>query len=235
MSDQIKLDLYYNAVLQASKSTSIREYANTILGDASYKDAHELVKAMLNYGTKAQILFSYNTTQSAIGDRFYKSEAAMKTADVLANEPKYIKFVKPESIKGLSFAKTTLELESEIKQRQYFTLEEGAKISDYTFYINNQVVKPIANGKNTYYIVTGETRLCDLAKAVEFKVVNNKAAGEMSFSCSPMDFIANAIKNGDSKDVNTQRKIDTCRALFWYYNELVSFNGGSIAGKTADI
>ncbi len=235
MSDQITLELYYNGALQVSKATSIREYANTILSDASYKDAHELVKAMLNYGTKAQILFSQNTTQSAIGDRFYKSEAAMKTADVLANEPKYISFVKPESIKGLSFAKTTLELESEIKQRQYFTLEEGANINDYTFYINNQVVKPIANGKNTYYIVTGETRLCDLAKAVEFKVVNNKAAGEMSFSCSPMDYIANAIKNGDSKDVKTQKKIDTCRALFWYYNELVSFNGGSIAGKTADI
>lgn len=235
MSDQINLDLYYNDVLQASKSTSIREYANTILSDASYKDAHELVKAMLNYGAKAQILFNQNTTESAIGDRFYKSEAAVKTADVLANEPKYINFVKPESIKGLSFNKTTLELESEIKQRQYFTLENGANINDYTFYINNQVVKPIANGKNTYFIVTGETRLCDLAKAVDFKVVCNKAAGEMSFSCSPMDYIANAIKNGDSKDVKTQRKIDTCRALFWYYNELVSFNGGSIAGKTADI
>ena len=235
MSDQINLDLYYNDVLQASKSTSIREYANTILSDASYKDAHELVKAMLNYGSKAQILFNQNTTDSAMGDRFYKSEAAVKTADILANEPKYINFVKPESIKGLSFEKTTLELESEIKQRQYFTLAEGAKISDYTFYINNQVVKPIANGKNTYYIVTGETRLCDLAKAVDFKVVCNKAAGVMSFSCSPMDYIANAIKNGDSKDVKTQNKIDTCRALFWYYNELVSFNGGSIAGKTADI
>ncbi|MBR5974570.1 MAG: hypothetical protein IK020_05235 [Clostridiales bacterium] len=116
---------------------SVRDYAEYILENAyyddgyvknkEYADAVPLVKAMLNYGTRAQLYFKYRTDADQLAN------------SILSEEDRSLKYVNPGSIphfdsstvtlpEGVSFYGASLILESNTTLNFYFENTSGKTI-----------------------------------------------------------------------------------------------------------
>jgi hypothetical protein len=119
MTDEISVSVVFDHNNRSTtKTTSVRKYADTVLSDSSYSDAHDLVKAMLNYGAYAQQYFGYGTDNLANEGIFAAGENPVENSDVGELGPENP--VSNGSVGGITPAGWTLALDSDIKIRFYF-------------------------------------------------------------------------------------------------------------------
>ena len=193
---QIGKDLNYSVVKycvnQIAKVTDPQELA--------------LYKAMLNYGTAAQLMFEHNVENLANASLTEEEKAL---PDVDASAYKYSISGKEEGIRAKS---ATLMLEDVVKVRVYFALTGDKAIEDYTFTIDGQVVTPQQNDKG-YYVETSGIAAKDLEKMFEIQV------GGITVTYGALSYV-NSKANGSN-----QLEANISKALYVYWQAADSYLG----------
>ncbi len=116
MTDSVKMRLVLNGeTAGAVVETSVKEYANIILGGEYSEEEKELVRAMLNYGARAQKVFNYNVDNLA--------NEGVETDVSAVTETKRLAVSGDAS--GISLTTWTLTLDSEITAKLYFNISDG--------------------------------------------------------------------------------------------------------------
>jgi hypothetical protein len=128
-----------------AKSMSVETYCNYIIANHADQETVAMMKAMLNYGAAAQVLFGHNTENLANAQL---SEADKTLADVDASAWKH---TITGADTGIVLDSAVLLLNSETSLRIYFTLAEGKTIDEFTFLVDGVEVDPIQKN-NRYYL-----------------------------------------------------------------------------------
>lgn len=142
---------------------SVQTYCKNKLEKSDNAYLIGLCKALLNYGSAAQVVFNYNPDNLA---NAILDEADRNLPDVDASA---YAIQKIGSEPGISFLGATLMLDSEVSIRMYYELEEGANIEDYTFTINGEEVEVQKNATG-YYVKTAPIAAKNLDDMFEFSV-----------------------------------------------------------------
>ena len=146
MTDEITAQVYNgNGPVGASKTMDVATYCNWVI--ANYTDAKtvNLMKAMLNYGASAQLLFNYRTDDLA--------NAALAESDKILGKVDASAYIHSRTGEedGIKPDNYTLLLDSETTVRVYFKLTGTKSIDEYTFTVDGVEVTPVyKNG--LYYI-----------------------------------------------------------------------------------
>ena len=146
MTDDITAQVYNaDGPVGDPKTMAVDTYCNWIIANTSDQKTINLMKAMLNYGASAQMLFNYRTDDLA--------NAALSAADktfgkVDASAFAHSRVGEEEGIKPVSY---TLLLDSETTVRCYFQLTGTKTIDEFTFTVDGVEVEPVY--KDGYYYI----------------------------------------------------------------------------------
>ncbi len=137
MTDDITAQVYNAAgPVGDSKTMDVATYCNWVI--ANYTDAKtvNLMKAMLNYGASAQLLFKYRTDDLA--------NAALSDADKVLGKVDASAYIHSRTgeEEGIKPDNYTLLLDSETTVRVYFKLTGDKTIDEYTFTVDGVEVEP---------------------------------------------------------------------------------------------
>ena len=157
-----------------------------------------MVKAMLNYGAKAQVYFNYNADADKLANVGY--EESNFTA-----VPTEAETIVKGSISGVFYYGSSLVFRSKTAVRYYFT----GDISGCTFTVDGVVLTPVSkDGMN--YVEIGEINPQDLDK--NYTVVVADAEGNtLSVTYGPMNYIVRKSVNG------SETLIDLLLAMYNYH------------------
>ena len=140
MSDEITAQVYNaKGAVGESRTMAVDTYCNWVM--KAYADDEKtvnLMKAMLNYGASAQLLFDHHTDDLANAEL---SEADKALTAVDASDYLHSRTGEEEGIKPSTY---TLLLDSETTIRVYFQLTGTKSIEEYTFTVNGVEVQPVA-------------------------------------------------------------------------------------------
>jgi hypothetical protein len=159
-----------------------------------------LMKAMLNYGASAQILFGYNTDELANASL---SEEDKVLADVDASE---FASVITGSEEGIKISSATLMLETETSVRIYFQLTGDKAIADYTFTVDGEAVTPVEK-EGKYYI-----EIADIA-AQDLDETHTIVVGGLTIQYSGLSYVNTVIKNAETAG---EALVNAAKAIFAY-------------------
>ena len=199
MTDVVTAQVFTsNGAAGTSKSMDIATYANWVIDNCTDPEAVVLMKALLNYGASAQVLFNYATDNLA--------NAALSAEDqVLADvDASAYKHTITGSEDGIEIKSMTLLLDSNTDNRFYFVLNGEKAIDAYTFLINGTEAAPVAkNGK--YYVEISAIAAHKLGQ------MNTVTVGGLSIEYAPLSYV-NQVMNY-SQDEAT---INMAKALYAY-------------------
>lgn len=157
MTSDITANLVVNGQKGKDHIYSVKEYADQIIKNSSggySPEAINLVKAMLNYGASAQNFFNFNSGNLA--------NASLDEADKkveVADFSKYKGEIEDAFDMGINYYGSSLSLNADTNVKDYFTLNEGHKIDEYSFsYKINEKSTEVTPGTTlindeTYYYV----------------------------------------------------------------------------------
>lgn len=194
MTEPVTVQLVSGKTLGGAYTYTVRQYADTLLADASKADCHDLVKAMLNYGAKAQSYFAINETELA-------------NDGILVENAKIPADVEPYSVTGeaagISFYGVSMVLAEKIAVRYYFAV--AGDVDNYTFSVNGESYEPVEkDGK--YYIQIDDIDPQELDEAVT--VIVNET---MEVTYSPLNYLSRMSE----KETDTLQ--DLLQALYGYH------------------
>lgn len=176
MTAQIKLAVNDGTSDILTKDYSVQEYAHYLLENNYTDETKALVKAMLDYGTKAQLYFDYKT--DALANAGYEIE----TQTAISKEVP--KVTASGSLSGISYYGSTMVFRSQIAIRHYFTAENG--IDGYRFTVNGATY-PVKEKGGLYYIEVSDINPHQMDAEMAVSVTDS--TGSLSFNYSPMAYI----------------------------------------------
>lgn len=191
---------------------TIQAYAQYILDHPStYQKENKVIKAMLNYGTRAQLYFNYNT------DRLANSILSVEDREVNVANSQFNQYraYKAGSLTGLDYIGTSVVLESDTGISHYFTLAADASLDDYTFTMNGEVVKPVVT-KNTVRVDVKNIYAKNLGK--DFVLTINHGDETMEIHYSPLAYGKIVLSNAYPKTLK-----DVVRAMYVYNEEAIKY------------
>ncbi len=133
----------------SAKTMDVRTYCEYMIANSGNTKTVALMKAMLNYGASAQLLFGYRTDDLANAS-LAESEKVFEAVD--ASRFQHSRSGQEDGIVATSYS---LLLDSETTVRVYFQLTGTKSIEEYTFTVDGQVVQPKASGSRWYIECTG--------------------------------------------------------------------------------
>ena len=198
---------------------SVKQYADKILSD-EYKDKYVgddydelagLVKAMLDYGTSAQIKWGRNINNLANGGVYFNTEAV---------DPDSITAYKSDmnaglDAYGLEYAGSTISLESKTVIRHYYKLTDESQYNKYRdgSYFEEEGVtltfggkEVTVNGKKPEIFFETEVNAAGLNDPVTLVI------GENSYDYSALDYVKNYL-NKTEQNENTAKLVSS---LYYY-------------------
>ena len=183
-----------------AKELAVMTYCNYMIQNSEDTELVSLMKAMLNYGAAAQVLFNHNTDNLANASL---SEADKGLADVDATA--YAHSV-TGSEEGIQVYNATLLLETETTIRIYFKLTGSKTIDQYTFKVDGQAVTARAN--NDLYFV----EIPNIA-AQHLDEMHTVTVGGITVGYGGLSYVNQVIKN---PDYATEEMFAAAKALFAY-------------------
>ena len=176
MTAQIKLVVNDGTSDILTKDYSVQEYAHYLLENNYTDETKALVKAMLDYGTKAQLYFDYKTDALANAGYEIETQTAIST--------EVPKVTASGSLSGISYYGSTMVFRSQIAIRHYFTAENG--IDGYSFTVNGATY-PVKEKGGLYYIEVSDINPHQMDAEMAVSVTDD--TGSLSFNYSPMAYI----------------------------------------------
>ncbi len=201
MTDTISAQVYDAAgnPMSVVKSTTIRTYAQWIIENYADAKTQNLMKAMLNYGASAQMLFDHNTEDLA---NAYLSAADKTLAAADAGDYAHTSGGTEEGIKLSAY---TLLLDSETTVRVYFQLTGDKSIEDYTFTVDGEEVAPTEKD-GSYFIEYQDI------KAQDLDVMHTFTCGGITVRYSALSYVNQVMTACDSGET-----YDMACALYAYW------------------
>ena len=182
------------------KNLTVMAYCNYMIGNSNDAKLVNLMKAMLNYGAAAQILFDHNTSNLANAS-LSAADKVLEDADVSA----YAHSV-TGSEEGIQVNQATLILETETSIRIYFKLTGSKTIDRYTFKVDGQVVQAKAAG-GLYYVEIPNIAAQHLDRMYTITV------GGITIRYGGLSYANQVIKN---PQYATEAMTNAAKALFAY-------------------
>jgi hypothetical protein len=183
---------------------SVQKYCANKLNSESMAD---VAKALLNYGTAAQLLFNHNTENLA-NSVLDEADRILPDVDASAFASKVT-----GSEEGISAKSATLMLEDEVSVRVYFKLTEGADIADYSFTINGEAAEVHQNEKG-YYVETAPIAAKNLDEMFQISV------GGLTVTYGALSYVNSKLASADANVVCM------AKALFAYNAAVDAYFGG---------
>ena len=168
-------------------SKSVKEYADTLLVDADAETV-AMIKAMLNYGAKAQVYFDYNVDNLA--NKGCEIEESTTIPSIASN------VTVDGAVSGITFYGASLVFESKIAVRYYFSASND--IDGYVFTANN--VSYSAKEKDGLYYVEIPGINPQAMDEVIVLSVGNAENETMSVSYSPVYYISRMYNRASTSD-----------------------------------
>ena len=149
MTSAITAKVVTDLVETESAETSVQKYLVGILSlPNEYAAEQDIAKAMLNYGTAAQLYFDYNTDKLANDTEYMtEEEKTAKTADLSAYAPN----IEGTNDGAVQFYGATLTLRSETTLKLYFKVENPDEHDNIAVQLNGFTAWLTPNG-NLYEI-----------------------------------------------------------------------------------
>ena len=201
--DQRKMDLWNSAKDKSYEDAafiySVNDYLDDVCGYAEMSDALKtLAESMRVYGSYAQEYFQYHAegislTVPEIGDtltRFQKKKEGLLPY-------------------GITYAGSSLLLDSQTTIRHYFKVSDAVKLDDVTFAIGNTTLTPQKKG-NDYYIEVKDIPASGLGTSYTLRVSDGSSTWNLYYSA--LSYVYDVINNDSDAKLST-----LCRALYWYY------------------
>lgn len=213
-------------------TATVKNYIDYVLTHQDeYSSVVELVKALANYGTAAQIQFDYKTdnlpnssTYISDSDKVIKEVDFSSYKDTITNE---------DSVEGISYYGSSLVLLSETTIRDYFTVSEGHSIDEYIFqreladgtttYITPK--KAVINGVDYYYVEAQNAKAYQLDQPVSVRV--QKKDGDIN---SGLTVKYSAFSYGYRTQINftsTEKLVDVTRTMYWYWKAALAYKNAN--------
>lgn len=208
---------------------SVKKYADYILEhETQYADSINVIKAMLNYGAAAQQVFEYHTDE-LVNEKMTSEDKDIKRADFSDHRYSY---EKDSSVTGISYYGSALSLESGTDIINYFTLQSGYNIDDYSFSviidggeeIDIQPMQSKINQKMYYCAVISDIKGQNLNQTI-VTVIRNKSdknANGIRLSYNAFSY-GQALNESESPDENL---VKVMNALYYYWKEAKAFVDG---------
>ena len=214
-------------------TTTVKNYIDYVLEHQNKYSSVvvELVKALANYGTAAQIQFDYKT------DNLPNSSTYISDSDKVINEVDFSSYkdtiTNEDSVEGISYYGSSLVLLSETTIRDYFTVSEGHSIDEYIFqreladgtttYITPK--KAVINGVDYYYVEAQNAKAYQLDQPVSVRV--QKKDGDIN---SGLTVKYSAFSYGYRTQINstsTEQLIDVTRTMYWYWKAALAYKNAN--------
>ena len=211
---------------------TVLDYAETILREAydsygnvanqAYADAVPLVKALLNYGARAQAYFQYRIGHLA-NDNLYMSKEDCKLGSLSADSlPKYVESDATEQMPdGLTFEGSSLSIESENALTFYFKDATGKQL---TFTTESGVeISSRKSGGYTLVKVTGvPAHKLDQNVRLNIRVSGDDRTYFAVYS--PLNYCYNVLSR-EITATRTEELKDLIRALYFYHQAAKDYIG----------
>ncbi len=143
MTENINIQIMTSDKSGSELVYSVQKYGNYILENSDDQKMNDLVKAMLNYGGKAQGYFDYN-----LGN---KADNGISVSGISIPYTEGLAAKKAGSSENVKFYGASLIHENQTGIRFYFTSTDGKKPT-VTFSTAGNEDMPVYEGKNMYYV-----------------------------------------------------------------------------------
>ena len=163
----------------ALSSSSVKGYAQALLANPEKYGikAINAVKAMVNYGARAQVYFNYKT-DALVNEVLNEADRTITLDDHVFDN---YNAAKSGQVTGLNYYGTSVVLTSATKITHYFTVDPTATLSDYTFKVNDVEVTPVA--RDGYCYVDIENVMAkNLDKDYKLVVTKGNESFEITYS-----------------------------------------------------
>ena len=192
-----------------AKTMDVATYCNWVIENhAGNAKTVALMKAMLNYGASAQVLFDYRT--DALANAALSDEDKV-LADVDASEFAH-NITGTED--GIKVNQMTLLLDSETTVRIYFELTGDKTIDQYTFLVDGKEVAPVEKN-GLYYVQIPNISAHRLGRMYEITV------GGITVTYGAMSYVNQVLNYADA----TPETVEMAKALFAYYQAAIAYKG----------
>lgn len=216
MADEIHLSMMEGEKEIASKTYSVQGYAKVLLEENYDASVKTMVKAMLNYGAKAQTYFGYNADNLA--NAGYEMENVSVPAERLA--------VKVDgAVNGIRFYGASLVYTSKVAIRYYFTADsvEGLTFKD------GETSYDAAQKNGLYYVEIPGINPQNYDDVVDLVV--SDGASNLTVGYSPMHYITRMYH----KDSSSEAFKALLGAMYTYYETACQYVGNDSAVNEAYI
>ncbi len=222
MTGDIRVDMYEgDRKLINSKECSVYGYAEKILSNDEYADAAPLVKALLNYGAKAQTYFDVREDNLA---NQLLTEAEKSVADVTKEViGDQIGKSIPEPVDGVSFYGSSLSLKSETALNYFFEIDGEKDL--YEFW-NGETKLDVKPSGGLYYVKKPNISAANLENMYPVTVMKD-GVEVLSVSYSALQYAYDVLsattdltKQGNDKMEELRNVV---RALYLYHKEAKAY------------
>lgn len=180
--------------------------AFSMYSNGSWDSLYELVTALDDYGTFAQLYFGVDTENLPTSDMI---TSYSRVNDVTAQTLKKYAGSFSGSDTRVNYLGSSLQLENRISVRHYFSLAAGTKLSDVTVTVDGKKVTPVKKG-DIYYVEISDITPANLAD------YSTTGIGNLSIKYSAFSYIYDALTNGEISDANL---INLLKAIYLYGTE----------------
>lgn len=226
MSDRVKAVLTIDGVSQELNVYSVKEYAETILGDEKYASAAPVVKAMLNYGAYSEIaLLGVKTSDT--NSALIAEEKQLGEVDLLVDDYSFMNNYDDAYADCVQYACSRISLKNETVIKHYFMIDESK--------VDPSMLHVYCDNKETTFVKDGEYYRVDIkginAKDLyyEFYVnIDSEKDGVTISSWSLSNYSVLTYINSalNSSTISDEVK-DTVKALYFFYKETNSYSSNS--------
>ena len=193
---------------------TVKTYADIIIknenNNAAFAKVKPLIKAMLNYGGYAQEYFQYDDSPLANKDLTTWEKNAINS--VYATSVKAYERKVTGSQVGLKYEGSNLLLTSETCIRHYFSVQNGHKISEFSFKLNGKTMIPEKSG-SMYYV-----QISDVASG-DLDTTYTVTAGGIQVRYSALSYVYAQL----SKSSTPTKLANVLKALYLYNQEANQF------------
>ena len=191
-----------------AKTMDVATYCNWVIDNYTDAKTVNLMKAMLNYGASAQLLFEHNTDDLA--------NAALSEADkaLPAVDASAFAHSVTGTEAGIKASQMTLLLDSETSIRIYFQLTGSKTIDAYTFYVDGKEVQPVAKD-GMYYVQIPHIPAHRLGQMYEVTV------GGITVTYGALSYINQVLTTPNVPEVVS----NMAKALFLYHEAAMAYKG----------
>ena len=187
MADEIKLQIVAGEEELFVKTYTVAQYADTVLKNENLNQFHNLVKAMLNYGAKAQTYFEHNTNNLA--------NAGYEITEPVTVPDQVLEITQKGSVEGISFYGASLVFVDKIAVRYYFRTSND--VTGYTFTANGISYNAVAKD-GLYYVEIPGINPQDYQNVIELTVSDGASA--LTVGYSPMHYLTRMYNRDTTKD-----------------------------------